>query len=128
MTTAEFTPCSSGHVHQISFVAGPDMPEQIISAFERDALNREILRTQGQGYAKREYDPLSRITRIHSGSFDPESQIRSLGVSFDTSPLVRKQFSYDLNGELKRCSKSGVTWRYYYNSDNQLVEAHMLNG
>ena len=100
LSSAEYTPCSSGHVHQINFMTGPDMPEQIISAFERDALNRETLRTQGRLFSKREYDPLSRITQMHSGSFDPESQMRSLGVSFDTTPLVRKQFSYDLNGEL----------------------------
>ena len=98
--SAPFTPCSSGHVHQISFMVGPDAPEQIISAFERDALNRETVRTQGRLHSKRAYDPHSRITHMHSGSFDPESQMRSLGVSFDTSPLVNKKFSYDVNGEL----------------------------
>jgi YD repeat-containing protein len=35
-------------------------------------------------------------------------------------------FTHDIRGRVKekRCSKSGVTWRYYYNSDNQLIEAH----
>jgi hypothetical protein len=28
-------------VHQIGFMAAPDMPEQIVSAFERAALKRE---------------------------------------------------------------------------------------
>jgi hypothetical protein len=64
--------------HQISFMAGPDMPERIISAFERDALNRETLRTQGRLYAKRDYDPLSRVIRMRCGSFDPEGQMRAL--------------------------------------------------
>ena len=53
---AEFTPCSSGFVHQITFAPRPDGPERVVSAFERDALNRETLRTQGRLHSKRGYD------------------------------------------------------------------------
>ena len=62
--------------------------------------NRETLRTQGRLYAKRDYNPLSCVVQMHSGYFDPEGQMQALGVSFNTRPLVSKQFSYDLNGEL----------------------------
>ncbi|MDR0477439.1 MAG: hypothetical protein LBH14_05835, partial [Desulfobulbaceae bacterium] len=47
-----------------------------------------------------EYDPLSRIVRTQSGYFDPEGQMRALGVSFDTRPPVSKKFNYDVNGQL----------------------------
>lgn len=97
---AEFTPNSSGHEHQLSFSAGPDQPERIISAFERDALNRETLRTQGPLCSRRTYDPLSRITRVYTGSLSSREQLRSLDIPLDTNPLVSKKFQYDANGEL----------------------------
>ena len=96
----EVTPCDCGYIHQISFAASADAPERIISAFERDALHRETLRTQGRLHAKREYDPLSRVTSMYAGGYAYEKQVNALGVPLAVTPLVSKYFNYNANGEL----------------------------
>jgi RHS repeat-associated protein len=97
---AEFTPCSSGFVHQITFAPSPDGPERVISAFERDALNRETLRTQGRLHAKRGYDPLSRVLFMKAETFIDEKPEYYQDFPLETGPLVSKRFRYDANGEL----------------------------
>ena len=53
--------CGSGFLHQISTASGEGGLERIISAFERDDLHRETLRTQGRRHSLSSYDPLSRL-------------------------------------------------------------------
>jgi YD repeat-containing protein len=99
---AEFLPCSSGYTHQISFAARPNSPERVISAFERDELNHETLRTQGRLHSRRGYDPLSRLIFMRTDGFADEGSLRDMGVPVETIPLVGKKFGYDAGGELIR--------------------------
>lgn len=75
----------SGHLHQIR------VDGEVLSDFERDALHREIERSQGKLIARTDYDALGRRTayRSQSGRL-PETR---------SSPLS-KRYAYDANGEL----------------------------
>jgi RHS repeat-associated protein len=87
-------------MHQITFAAGEDEPERVISAFERDALKREILRTQGRLHCRQGYDPLSRLTFMRTDAFAGESGFHDMDFPVETGPVVSKKFGYDLRGEL----------------------------
>jgi len=78
----------SGHLHQIN------IDGRVICDFERDALHREISRTQGGLNHRTRYDPLSR--KIAQGSRPPIDNF------VDPANGLEKRYQYDANGELVR--------------------------
>ncbi|MCL1824618.1 MAG: DUF6531 domain-containing protein [Betaproteobacteria bacterium] len=81
----------SGHLHQVN------LDGRVVCDFERDALHRETLRTQGALTLHTQYDPLSRIL----------ARVSHPLISHAPSPEgLNKRYQYDAGGELARRADS----------------------
>ena len=113
--------CGSGFLHQISTAAQQNGLERVISAFERDDLHRETLRTQGRRHALSKYDPLSRLTR--RGSAMRRDQLE-MATPETVIPEIIKEFAYDRNGEMVRRKDSfDGTRDYRYDAAGRIVSS-----
>jgi RHS repeat-associated protein len=83
----------SGHLHQINLEQ--DGRHRLIADIERDALHREIVRSQGNIQSRYEYDPMGRLTR-HKASIAGSNQ--QLGK--DAQIAVERSYRYDDAGNL----------------------------
>ena len=113
--TLNFTFCGSGFLHQITTAEKEGGIETMISAFERDDLQRETLRTQGKRQARSVYDPLSRLKERQSG-------VRQ--ALNDLVGHISKEFSYDKTGELiKRADNFIGSQEYKYDAAGRITFA-----
>ncbi|MNE00815.1 putative deoxyribonuclease RhsC [compost metagenome] len=112
----------SGHLHQIN------LDGLLVSDFERDALHRETLRTQGAVTSRFGYDasgrkrwqatirlPHEELTRLQ------EQGSRLLGTPEHPATLLHRRYEYSPGGELKRSAdkQRGLT-HYGYDAVGQL--------
>jgi RHS repeat-associated protein len=100
----------TGHLHQITLEKQGDY--QTLCAIERDALHREVKRTQGTLTSRYEYDPIGRLTR-HWGvrEHQPNSEaVIERGYHYDkTGNLLTREdrlrgettYQYDLTGRIR---------------------------
>ena len=115
----------SGHLHQINYsqrdTQSPDALalHQLISDIERDALHREVHRTQGQVQTRYALDPLGRRLGAWSQSADQHAPpfrasdtpwqraVLSAGTA-EQNPLdgLMKAYAYDKVGELRQSRHS----------------------
>jgi RHS repeat-associated protein len=89
----------SGHLHQINLadpqVAGqPDLPHQVLADIERDALHREVSRSQGQLSSRFDYDPAGRLTRHQAAHIGSGNAVNARGA------VVEGAYAYDAAGQL----------------------------
>ena len=104
----------AGHLHQIN------LDGEVVTDIERDALHREVLRSQGRLESASHYDALSRKTGhwcgYGQGDWDKANPIRLEG-------LIHKDFSFDANGELtaRRDDLLGEV-RYRYDVTGRLLQ------
>jgi len=79
----------SGHLHQINLEQ--DGQHRVIADIERDALHREIQRTQGAIRSNYDYDPMGRLAR-HRASTKIAGRDASIGIE--------RSYIYDAAGNL----------------------------
>lgn len=79
----------SGHAHRVQ------IDGKMVADFERDALHREVRRTQGRLASSRHYDAAGRLLRQTVGPAEPDS-LRSP----KEYALVQRQYQYDLAGRV----------------------------
>ncbi len=89
----------SGHLHQIN-LAEPDvsgqapLPHQVLADIERDALHREVSRSQGQLSSRFDYDPAGRLTRHRAAHVGSGNAVNARGA------VVERAYAYDAAGQL----------------------------
>lgn len=96
----------SGHLHQVSLNGIP------VTDIERDALHREVSRTQGRLSTSRLYDAAGRLTA--------QTSVASIGRGAGDLPapggvpLISRSFAYDATGRLVQARDRGKTrlWEY----------------
>ena len=81
----------SGHLHQIE-LQQPDGTRQLISDIERDALHREVQRSQGRLHSRYDWDPMGRLLR-HKVS-RPSASAETAGTR------IERRYQWDLAGQL----------------------------
>ncbi|WP_374008412.1 hypothetical protein [Delftia lacustris] len=91
----------SGHLHQINIATaqGPDQPSaahQVIADMERDALHREVRRTQGALSSRYDWDPAGRLLR-HRAALQGSGHVIRPGNSNAT---LERGYAYDAAGQL----------------------------
>jgi RHS repeat-associated protein len=105
----------SGHLHQVN------LDGQLISDFERDALHREVRRSQGQLQSEFAYDPVGRLIaqRVLQAPLTGLASAQPLGLGSSNVSLDDNLHSMsDVHGRLK-----GVIERHYhYDPNGQLVQ------
>ena len=85
----------SGHLHQIRF------GEQVISDIERDALHREIARSQGALHSTYQLDPLGRLLDQHAQRDEEALLPTALRVHItDPRSQLHKRYRYSPQGHL----------------------------
>ncbi len=77
----------SGHLHQINLQVGDQ--HQLISDIERDALHREVGRSQGQLASQYEHDPAGRLLKH-----------RALRMDRNAAVALERRYEYDAAGNL----------------------------
>jgi RHS repeat-associated protein len=121
----------SGHVH------GLVLDGEEVVGFERDALHREVQRTQGNGLAQRQrFDPMGRlaeqsvVSRLHEGPIQMDSGvlthkgIHSTQIGMGRAAAVMRTYHYDPAGQLTGLSDSRRgRLNYRYDPVGQLLEA-----
>lgn len=85
----------SGHLHQVNLEENGR--HRIIADMERDALHREIARTQGALRSSFEYDPLGRLIRHRAGRVDALAGGESAGKGV---LAIDREYRYDAAGNL----------------------------
>ncbi|CAK7027104.1 MAG: hypothetical protein DELT_02619 [Desulfovibrio sp.] len=115
----EYTLGGSGFLFQVGLAATPGGKEEVIAAFERDALQRETLRTLGGLHQHSAWDPLSRLKARSSIAFKGDNLPSAL-----TPASIKKAYGYDKNGELtgRNDSFSGER-RYRYDAVGRITGA-----
>lgn len=105
----------SGHLHQVN------LDGQVISDFERDALYREVRRTQGALHSEFAYDPAGRLSaqRVMRGSGAEVGSGTQVGLqSPDSASVAGARSLSDIQGRFK-----GVIERHYqYDPSGQLTQ------
>jgi YD repeat-containing protein len=114
-----------GHLHQIN------LDGQVVSDFERDALHREVSRTQGQLSSAFAYDPAGRmvaqrVTRGGVGGPDLSGLAPTADMSANMSGLIERRYAYDAAGQLRQWldRDRGLT-RYGYDAIGRIVQSQI---
>ncbi|TRX72846.1 RHS repeat-associated core domain-containing protein [Pseudomonas mangiferae] len=111
----------SGHVHQIN------LDFQTICDFERDALHREVGRSQGALFTQYSLDPLGRLLQSQA-RLQREAAEPLVGTGADSpasqGQRIARRYQYDLAGQLTALSdrRQGVT-QYGYDALGRLRAA-----
>ena len=79
----------SGHLHQVNLEQQGQ--HRIIADIERDALHREVARSQGALTSRYEYDPMGRLTR---------HQASRAGLPSGRAQGIERSYQYDAAGNL----------------------------
>ena len=112
----------SGHLHQIN------LDGQVISDYERDALHREVHRTQGNLHSSTLYDPLGRIlqqqTLRKAEQQDQDAAAPSLNQQGKSPIQLQRNYRYDKAGELSQIDdlRNGIT-NYRYDAIGRITQA-----
>jgi RHS repeat-associated protein len=128
----------SGHLHQIH------LDGEVLCDYERDALHREVSRTQGALQSHTGYDPLGRIRRqliepraveelgagagASAGSGDADPDI-GFTLAFNPKQLhLQRRYAYDPAGELTAIddTRHGNS-RYGYDALGRIVHSRLPN-
>ncbi|MBK8337838.1 MAG: RHS domain-containing protein [Sterolibacteriaceae bacterium] len=135
----------SGHLHQINLAHLPEPAQgqahtveathRLIADIERDALHREIGRSQGGLATEYALDPLGRRlgSWTHSALADADTYAARLAAraaaAWPAQDGLRKHYQYDTAGELRQRahSQQGAT-RYDYDPIGRLLGAERNNG
>ncbi len=116
----------SGHLHQIN------LDGQVISDYERDALHREVQRTQGNLHSSTLYDPLGRIlqqqTLRKTQRQDQDAAAPSLNQQNQSPIQFQRNYRYDKAGELSQIDdlKNGIT-NYRYDAIGRITQAEQTD-
>ncbi len=116
----------SGHLHQIN------LDGQVICDYERDALHREIQRTQGQLHSHIQYDPLGRIlqqqTLRKAEQQDQDAAAPSLNQQGKNPVQIQRNYRYDKAGELSQINdlRNGIT-HYRYDALGRITQTQSPN-
>ncbi|WP_354335502.1 RHS repeat-associated core domain-containing protein, partial [Undibacterium sp. GrIS 1.2] len=90
-------------LHQIN-LAQPHQhtQHQVIADMERDALHREVKRSQGSLESRYDYDPMGRLTRHKAGQAKANPIVTSMSYSTtrDASVEIERSYRYDAAGNL----------------------------
>ncbi|MGA7777859.1 MAG: RHS repeat-associated core domain-containing protein [Paraburkholderia sp.] len=99
-----------GHLHQIN------IDGELISDIERDALHREVSRTQGQLVSHYQYDRGGRLAAHHT--------VDRFAATVQAAPVISRTYAYDRVGNVQRVTDldSGAR-RYEYDPLGQLIKA-----
>lgn len=128
-----------GHLHQVN------LDGQIVSDFERDALYREVRRSQGPLQSEFEYDPVGRLAAQRvvpdgpgrgAGGPRPASKGPLLPTSPDAnaidglpvpaSGVIERQYRYDAAGQLVQwLDKQRGSSRYGYDATGRVVRSQI---
>ncbi|WP_225975920.1 DUF6531 domain-containing protein [Paracidovorax avenae] len=84
----------SGHLHQIGLTEAGSGARTVITDIERDALHREIQRSQGALHSRYDYDPAGRLVR-HRAAVGASSASSSA-----TTVRLERAYAYDALGQL----------------------------
>ncbi|WP_434802470.1 RHS repeat-associated core domain-containing protein [Paracidovorax avenae] len=89
----------SGHLHQINIAPTDDQSaHEVITDIERDALHREIERSQGAATSHYGWDPAGRLVR-HRASLRGSGNMAPAG-SNASSAVLERAYAYDATGQL----------------------------
>ena len=105
----------SGHLHQIN------LDGQVISDFERDALYREVRRSQGQLRSEFAYDRAGRLSAqqvLHASTAGPAAT-QPMGLTSPTFPTTASARGLS---EFKSRLKGVIERHYQYDPSGQLVQ------
>lgn len=129
----------SGHLHQIN------LDGQVISDFERDALYREVRRTQGALHSEFAYDPAGRLSAqrvmrgsgaevgsgtqagLHSFDFASVASARNLSdIQWRFQGVIERHYQYDPSGQLSQWldRHRGLT-RYRYDAAGRITHSQI---
>ncbi len=129
----------SGHLHQMN------LDGQVISDFERDAIYREVRRSQGQLQSEFAYDPAGRLsaqqvrptatagpaamqlTGLVSPAFPTPASARGLkDLQGQLKGVIERHYQYDLSGQLVqwRDRQRGLT-RYSYDAAGRIKRSQI---
>ncbi len=110
----------SGHVHQIH------IDGEVICDFERDALHREIERSQGSLRSRYHLDPLGRLLASQAGPASDGASTAPAASTHNTTSgqSIARRYSYDAAGQLQSIddSRTGRTL-YQYDAIGRLTQA-----
>lgn len=112
----------SGHLHQLNLEA--DGTHHTICDVERDALHREVYRTQGRLASRFDYDPMGRLTR-HRSSLAQAQAGRVQGARADAGTAVlERRYGWDAAGNLiTRVDQLRGTQAFRYDPTGRILEA-----
>lgn len=107
----------SGHVHQINIAsraADGSWAPRVVSDIERDALHREVSRSQGGVASRFEHDPMGRLVAQRVAQAQA-TQGRVASTRAATVAGLQRQYAYDAAGNLRATQDSlrGLS-RYEY--------------
>jgi len=129
----------SGHVHQVN------VDGQVVSDFERDALYREVRRSQGQLHSEFAYDNAGRLsnqrvvresspcpspltrTKLGSPNFPAHDDVRDFGeMQGRLKGIIERHYQYDPSGQLLQWldSHRGLT-RYSYDAAGRITRSQI---
>jgi RHS repeat-associated protein len=129
----------SGHLHQVN------LDGQVVSNFERDALHREVRRSQGRLQSEFAYDPGGRLSAqrvmpapapgaeakplpgLVSPTFPPSASARGLNDVHDRlKGVIERHYKYDPSGQLVQWldRHRGLT-RYAYDSAGRITRSQI---
>ncbi len=89
----------SGHLHQINIApADGQGAHEVITDIERDALHREVERSQGAATSHYRWDPAGRLVR-HRASLQGSGNVAP-AASTASSTVLERAYAYDATGQL----------------------------
>ncbi|WP_068639417.1 RHS repeat-associated core domain-containing protein [Thauera butanivorans] len=112
----------SGHVHQIN------LDGEVLCDFERDALHREVWRSQGALHSRYALDPLGRLLASQAGTAESPAPAGAAqphkAASASTGQRIARRYRYDAAGQLLTLddARLGLT-RYRYDALGRLLAA-----
>ncbi|WP_284415750.1 RHS repeat-associated core domain-containing protein, partial [Acidovorax sp. SUPP3334] len=87
----------AGHLHQINIAQpGQDGAHEVIADMERDALHREVERSQGAASSRYGYDPAGRLVHHRAG----HRASGNVANGRAAQPVLERAYAYDLSGQL----------------------------
>lgn len=122
----------SGHLLQLNLQHGGQNQE--VTAYQRDALHREIVRSQGALSLETRYDRVGRIVMRRSPVLERRYQWDRLdqvaqqtlinGVSADgEAPFAQQRFGYDAEGQVTRRLRPQQEERFHYDPAGNRTDA-----
>lgn len=111
----------SGHMRRLSLEEGGQ--HRVIVDIERDALHREVIRSQGPLESRYEHDPMGRLTRHRVvGASAP-------GAGREPAFAIERGYRYDASGNLEeQLDALRGAMRYDYDPTARILASHPAQG